>query len=792
MYPQGTILRHHLGSVFAVWVSRRDGWERTGTATLIDNRGIFLTAGHSVYFDKGRPIKITQKLRGAVHEFRVKLLSSPDNFWNEDYALLQAEPWKKEERSAYPLRFDNSDGENAEFIGFEEPKDEPVHKSVVYYSEDDSGRYYQELIFAHSSGALLYDQSGRAFSIVIRYTPENIDSLTGLPPERLAEEWNKRTTISVFPLDRTIETLKQNVPASSFINELIQDLQADVDPHKLPRDLSTRATSLDIILLIDDALFGKIHQKWWPQKSAKSAREELLDRIRAAADDLCVARYYARRLEDYSEALEQRAAVAARAPASAAPVTGGNGGSHSLARRPETNRGTPKVQSIAPIDDSVADQQGSIIDELGVATPEAAARLGLRFLEGALAARRPHPSTQSTSPQRAKIRIQLAIALLRRATASPDIQRVQAQGMKNRDYAAVFADLALAEDLGADNGVGSKAAAERAIRTAISLGGSPTAYQLAGHYAAEVGDPGAAAGLYAQAFAMLSPGKSREQSIRKELEEGFAIAAAQAGVPSSTGVAEFNIAMLPSRGTSPWYPLLAELTPVVVQEQQRRARDEEQRKLAEAAERARLAEVEAQRREAEAREADAGTARKRNAEYRVAEARRREAERERERARPAQRGGGGMDEQSRLAALRQAEERKQPDRAISDYDEAIRLNPKDVSAYVNRGDAYRHNGDYDRAISDYDQAISLAPERAIAYFSRGFAYARKGDYDRAIADYDQAIRLDPKNAGAFVQRGDTYRRKGDRDRALSDYNQAMRLDPLRPVGGGSVPLGAGF
>jgi tetratricopeptide (TPR) repeat protein len=67
-------------------------------------------------------------------------------------------------------------------------------------------------------------------------------------------------------------------------------------------------------------------------------------------------------------------------------------------------------------------------------------------------------------------------------------------------------------------------------------------------------------------------------------------------------------------------------------------------------------------------------------------------------------------------------------------------------AYHYRGFAYQTKGDHDRAIADYDAAIRLDPKNALPYFNRGFAYQTKGDNDRAIADYDAAIRLDPKYA----------------------------------------------
>jgi tetratricopeptide (TPR) repeat protein len=64
-----------------------------------------------------------------------------------------------------------------------------------------------------------------------------------------------------------------------------------------------------------------------------------------------------------------------------------------------------------------------------------------------------------------------------------------------------------------------------------------------------------------------------------------------------------------------------------------------------------------------------------------------------------------------------------------------------AATYNNRGNVYAMQGDYDRAIADYDEAIRLDPALASAWHNRGNAYARKGDADRAIADYNEAIRL---------------------------------------------------
>ncbi len=123
------------------------------------------------------------------------------------------------------------------------------------------------------------------------------------------------------------------------------------------------------------------------------------------------------------------------------------------------------------------------------------------------------------------------------------------------------------------------------------------------------------------------------------------------------------------------------------------------------------------------------------------------------------------------------DDKKEYDLAISDYSEAIRLSPSYVEAYSNRGNAYNDKGEYDKAISDYNDAIRLNPNYAIAYNNRGSTYDDKNEYDKAISDYNEAIRLDPNYANAYNNRGVAYYHKSEYDKAISDYSEAIRLDP---------------
>lgn len=123
-------------------------------------------------------------------------------------------------------------------------------------------------------------------------------------------------------------------------------------------------------------------------------------------------------------------------------------------------------------------------------------------------------------------------------------------------------------------------------------------------------------------------------------------------------------------------------------------------------------------------------------------------------------------------------------RALTDLNEAIRLDSNSASAYRFRGITYHvrafHMGDkadYARALADYDAAIRINPHEPGAYLMRGNVYSQLGDNDRAIADYSAVIARDPKDYAGYYNRGHALFKKGDMVRAIPDLTDAIRLDP---------------
>ncbi len=76
---------------------------------------------------------------------------------------------------------------------------------------------------------------------------------------------------------------------------------------------------------------------------------------------------------------------------------------------------------------------------------------------------------------------------------------------------------------------------------------------------------------------------------------------------------------------------------------------------------------------------------------------------------------------------------------ISNYDNAIELNPGDRDAYYGRGIAYHVLGRHELAVADFDRVVELDRDDAEGYYRRALVRVDKGAIDDAIADLRQAV-----------------------------------------------------
>jgi tetratricopeptide (TPR) repeat protein len=84
--------------------------------------------------------------------------------------------------------------------------------------------------------------------------------------------------------------------------------------------------------------------------------------------------------------------------------------------------------------------------------------------------------------------------------------------------------------------------------------------------------------------------------------------------------------------------------------------------------------------------------------------------------------------------------------ALVDNEKALKADR--IRALIARGRAWDRKEVIDRAIGDYDTALRLDPTLADIFNIRGELWRRKGDLPRALADFGAAIKLNPQHEAA--------------------------------------------
>lgn len=79
--------------------------------------------------------------------------------------------------------------------------------------------------------------------------------------------------------------------------------------------------------------------------------------------------------------------------------------------------------------------------------------------------------------------------------------------------------------------------------------------------------------------------------------------------------------------------------------------------------------------------------------------------------------------------------------AIEDYNKAIERNKEYAVAYNNRGNCHFCLKNYPKAIDDYSEAVRLDPKSEMYLLHRAKAYTKAGRLAEANADKEQADKI---------------------------------------------------
>jgi tetratricopeptide (TPR) repeat protein len=143
-----------------------------------------------------------------------------------------------------------------------------------------------------------------------------------------------------------------------------------------------------------------------------------------------------------------------------------------------------------------------------------------------------------------------------------------------------------------------------------------------------------------------------------------------------------------------------------------------------------------------------------------------------------------------IASGKQAALRGNLDRAVRDFNEAVRTDPKYPDGYVARGQTYFKLGETERAIADYSAALARDPQHAAAFRARGMAHLYLGKNDLALADLSKAIEVGEKDPQLLApielfyarrSRAAIYDSKQQYDQEIADCTALIESSTHDPV-----------
>ena len=133
---------------------------------------------------------------------------------------------------------------------------------------------------------------------------------------------------------------------------------------------------------------------------------------------------------------------------------------------------------------------------------------------------------------------------------------------------------------------------------------------------------------------------------------------------------------------------------------------------------------------------------------------------------------------------------QQPERALADYNEALKIQVNAPKVLTDRAFVYMTLGQFDNAIEDLNKAIDLLPQKSAgrARYYRGSIFRKRKDYDRAMNDLNEAVNQDGRNPDVYLARGEVEQAQQKLEAALSDFASSRTVRRRRLAVPDSVSL----
>jgi len=124
-----------------------------------------------------------------------------------------------------------------------------------------------------------------------------------------------------------------------------------------------------------------------------------------------------------------------------------------------------------------------------------------------------------------------------------------------------------------------------------------------------------------------------------------------------------------------------------------------------------------------------------------------------------------------------AEHAQDYERALKEYDEALKINNLSGGTYQRRGEVKKKLGDIEGANRDFESASVFNRIWAQVLVDKGIQFAEEKNNNLAMQKYNEAIQTDSSYSKGYTYRGKLKGALGDTKGAIQDLDRAIRLNP---------------
>jgi tetratricopeptide (TPR) repeat protein len=114
--------------------------------------------------------------------------------------------------------------------------------------------------------------------------------------------------------------------------------------------------------------------------------------------------------------------------------------------------------------------------------------------------------------------------------------------------------------------------------------------------------------------------------------------------------------------------------------------------------------------------------------------------------------------------------------AIRSFELALRIDPKYVDAWIKKGYAHFHLGQYTVAISSYDKALDIDLNDGEAWNMKGLAYYKMNNHEKAVEACEKAIDINPNDGMSWYNKACYLTVIGKVDEGMEALKRSIEID----------------